>query len=60
MMDLMGKRIKLKRESFGYLVKDLSAQIGVTSTYGALQLHLAAALRTSTLELISFRITLFY
>jgi transcriptional regulator with XRE-family HTH domain len=32
MMDLMGKRIKLKRESFGYLVKDLSAQIGVTSS----------------------------
>lgn len=32
MMDLMGKRIKKKRESFGYLIKDLSAQIGVTSS----------------------------
>jgi len=29
-MDLMGKRIKLKREELGLLVKDLSAQIGVT------------------------------
>jgi len=29
-MDLMGKRIKNKRESLGFLVKDLSAQIGVT------------------------------
>ena len=32
MMDLMGKRIKKKRESFGFLIKDLSAQIGVTSS----------------------------
>ena len=29
-MDLMGKRIKKKREVLGYLVKELSAQIGVT------------------------------
>ena len=29
-MDLMGKRIKKKREVLGFLVKDLSAQIGVT------------------------------
>ena len=29
-MDLMGKRIKEKRASFGYLVKYLSAKIGVT------------------------------
>ena len=29
-MDLMGRRIKRKREIFGFLVKDLSAQIGVT------------------------------
>lgn len=31
-MDLMGKRIKNKRETLGFLVKDLSAQIGVTSS----------------------------
>ena len=31
-MDLMGKRIKKKREVFGFLVKDLSAKIGVTSS----------------------------
>jgi transcriptional regulator with XRE-family HTH domain len=29
-MDLMGKRIKKKREDLGLLVKELSAQIGVT------------------------------
>ena len=29
-MDLMGKRIKKKREVFGLMVKDLSAKIGVT------------------------------
>ncbi len=31
-MDLMWKRIKKKREVFGFLIKDLSAQIGVTSS----------------------------
>lgn len=31
-MDQMGKRIKKKREILGFLVKDLSAQIGVTSS----------------------------
>jgi transcriptional regulator with XRE-family HTH domain len=31
-MDLMGIRIKKKREAMGFLVKDLSAQIGVTSS----------------------------
>lgn len=30
MVDLMGKRIKKKREDMGLLVKDLSSQIGVT------------------------------
>jgi transcriptional regulator with XRE-family HTH domain len=29
-MDLMGKRIKKKREDLGFLVKDLSAKVGVT------------------------------
>ncbi len=29
-MDLMGRRIKKKREVFGFLVKELSAKIGVT------------------------------
>ncbi|MCF6294908.1 MAG: helix-turn-helix domain-containing protein [Flavobacteriaceae bacterium] len=28
-MDLMGKRIKKKKEEYGFLVKELSAQIGV-------------------------------
>ena len=32
MMDLRGIRIKKKREAMGFLVKDLSAQIGVTSS----------------------------
>ena len=32
MMDQMGKRIKLKRESLGFQMKDLSSKIGVTSS----------------------------
>ena len=31
-MDQMGKRIKKKRESLGFLIKDLSIKIGVTSS----------------------------
>ena len=31
-MDKMGKRIKLKRESLGYQIKELSTEIGVTSS----------------------------
>lgn len=32
MMDQMGKRIKMTRESLGYQMKDLSKEIGVTSS----------------------------